>query len=202
MEKEGEKAEEENNVEIHFKNNFSWTSANAYVVNDEGEVLGAWTGKAITENENNKNWFSIEFFSDSDFTIVINCEHSKVDEAHIELEEEGPTRLWTKEVLTSSEPDENGIYHYELEISTEEPRGWEDTGVKGTGEEWAYNILEDGTVEITDYLAAEYDVIVPPRIDGYNVSSIGVTGFKKATLYKFRIKAYKSYGKTNLYRDM
>ena len=47
-----------------------------------------------------------------------------------------------------------------------------------TSGDFEYTVLEDGTVEITDYTASESDVIIPSKIDGQSVSSISYKAFE------------------------
>ena len=43
--------------------------------------------------------------------------------------------------------------------------------------DYEYNVLEDGTVEITDYIGFGEDIVIPSVIDGKAVTSIGWTAF-------------------------
>lgn len=52
-------------------------------------------------------------------------------------------------------------------------------GVK-SGEYW-YNVLDDGTAEITDYLGDDQIITVPAEIEDYKVTSIGMRAFLSAT---------------------
>lgn len=48
-----------------------------------------------------------------------------------------------------------------------------------TWEDFEYAVLEDGTVEITDYIGNDIEVIVPDEINGYIVASIGEKAFSR-----------------------
>ena len=42
---------------------------------------------------------------------------------------------------------------------------------------YEYEILDDGTIEITDYYGSENDLVIPSEIDGYTVTKIGFDAF-------------------------
>ena len=42
---------------------------------------------------------------------------------------------------------------------------------------YEYSVLEDGTIEITDYYGSENDLMIPSEIDGYTVTRIGYDAF-------------------------
>lgn len=46
-----------------------------------------------------------------------------------------------------------------------------------TSEDFEYRILEDGTAEITGYNGTAKDIVIPSKIDGYEVTSIGEQAF-------------------------
>ncbi len=53
-----------------------------------------------------------------------------------------------------------------------------------TSGDWKYEILEDGTAEITKYNGAVSELVIPNTIDGYPVKSIGAGAFKDCTTIK------------------
>ena len=50
-------------------------------------------------------------------------------------------------------------------------------GVFNDNVEFEYQILKDGTAEITAYIGSETDISIPSKIDGYTVTSIGNNAF-------------------------
>ena len=44
---------------------------------------------------------------------------------------------------------------------------------------YEYSVLEDGTIEITDYYGSENDLVIPSEIDGYTVTKIGQEAFSE-----------------------
>lgn len=44
-------------------------------------------------------------------------------------------------------------------------------------QQWGYHLLEDGTVEITEYTGKDPDVVIPKTIDGKKVTGIGIKAF-------------------------
>lgn len=55
------------------------------------------------------------------------------------------------------------------------------------GDEWKYNVLSDGTVEITDYFGQESEIIIPDRIGIRQVSAIGKKAFISSSATSIRI---------------
>ena len=47
---------------------------------------------------------------------------------------------------------------------------------------YEYSVLEDGTIEITDYYGSENDLVIPSEIDGYTVTKIGYRVFYYADI--------------------
>ena len=47
--------------------------------------------------------------------------------------------------------------------------------------DFEYSVLDDGTVEITDYNGSAERVDIPAKIDGKNVTSIGKNAFRECT---------------------
>lgn len=46
-----------------------------------------------------------------------------------------------------------------------------------TSGDYVYTILEDGTAEITEYTGSGGDIVIPDNLDGYSVTSLGVSSF-------------------------
>ncbi|MBQ9947209.1 MAG: fibronectin type III domain-containing protein [Oscillospiraceae bacterium] len=46
-----------------------------------------------------------------------------------------------------------------------------------TSEDYEYSLLDDGTIEITDYTGSATELDIPAKIDGYSVTSIGEEAF-------------------------
>ena len=52
------------------------------------------------------------------------------------------------------------------------------TATQGTYDDFKYSVLDNGTVEITQYVGKSKDVTIPSTINGYSVSSIGDNSFR------------------------
>ena len=50
--------------------------------------------------------------------------------------------------------------------------------------DYEYSVLNDGTVEITDYNGSAEKVDIPKTIDGKTVTKIGVSAFEDCTNFK------------------
>lgn len=50
-----------------------------------------------------------------------------------------------------------------------------------TSSDFEYTVLDDGTAEITGYTGNATDLVIPSEIDGYTVTSIGVSAFEGCT---------------------
>ena len=53
-----------------------------------------------------------------------------------------------------------------------------------TSGDFAYEVMDDGTAEITDYVGTDSQLSIPEELDGYSVSSIGYTAFSGCTSLK------------------
>ncbi|MBQ1256081.1 MAG: hypothetical protein IIX93_02245, partial [Clostridia bacterium] len=47
-----------------------------------------------------------------------------------------------------------------------------------TSGDYRYTILEDGTVEITEYTGEAQELVIPDELDGYTVSALGDSAFE------------------------
>ncbi len=65
--------------------------------------------------------------------------------------------------------DESGDSHSEIPVTTTMIPEPEDSQTDA----WNYQQLEDGTLEITGYIGTETELVIPSKIDGKEVSSIG-----------------------------
>lgn len=55
-----------------------------------------------------------------------------------------------------------------------------ETSVESSGEtsgDFKYEILEDGTAEITNYIGSDTELVIPSEVDGYTVTRIGYGAF-------------------------
>ena len=76
--------------------------------------------------------------------------------------------------------DENNIYIVEAGYVGSAPRSYD---IELQSSSFAYKKLSDGTIEITEYLGINPDIVVPETIDGYTVTSIGNTAFYNSNRY-------------------
>ena len=55
------------------------------------------------------------------------------------------------------------------------------TASAGTNGDFEYEVLDDGTAEITDYSGSAEELVIPSKLDGYTVTSIGYGAFDACT---------------------
>ena len=192
---------ETDSVVIHFSNPFFWSTAYAYALDDEGkELLGSWPGMEISNNAQNKGWYTFEVSNDKDFEILFNYEHMKSVYTKINAATEEIDEVWIV-MTTVFKNDEFDTPCYYTEVSMEAPEGWiydggdipvepvepvepeepvepvEPIEPVEPQKQWDYELLENGTIKITDYSGDEASVAIPSQIDGYTVTAIGVGTF-------------------------
>ena len=55
------------------------------------------------------------------------------------------------------------------------------TASAGTNGDFEYEVLDDGTAEITDYSGSAKELTIPSQLNGYTVTSIGYRAFQECT---------------------